>query len=813
MRSALQIGRSVQTAHDASIRAGWLEICRKAAVLLVIVLSGCGGGHVDPVAERMVKSMAQAGDSAPSTVRASEAASPLASTPAVPTAEQLFDWAEYRYAPLFPAAMGGKNYPIVHQGQSYTVRSWGNGNHLGVTPDGRVFGLGPFTGDVLMGFGHAADYAALVATDLCRVDPVPCFSAGAARTLSVSAGPGAEVRDAASGLNLKFPEGAQGQVTLTPLDRTPPPPVTGRGWRIEYTGSQRVEVVLEGAMDGSGPVPAAYVYEQLPPGAVDDGLGLGPRWIPLAVRQVSPGRWAFELWPPRTAALASRVGAAATPVPNQPARHYYIGQFEKGTTASDKRIGLHGLAGVYMDDFIATLPPALASEVTARRKANFIAWGEDGSYYRGFTYQPNRRVYPIISIALDGFSLAHEVGHYLTHMLVGHDAYERLHNQPYPTEHGPGDVPGRGSINEDYAYFIESFLTGKGGVYDLSTASGTYLRARPAGADVPAIEGFTAALLAASVRTTRSIPSIDLVGRMVDVPVVGLSYGRVFELLSSGPQTVDAVRRQLESGLDADGKRRLLVNLQRLGWRYHAGLRVVDVSGNPVANAPARVLVRAGGAEYTSDLGTTDANGQLNLFFAFPGASSIVVTQGGESLEGTITIDPARSTQDRQVLGDVVVQRQKTWSALREVCASFSYTTITSQSRVEAGPFTRVECVTLPSTAVQSWSGGAFSANAGTTYAEGSLSPDGQWLSALRALRPHTGRYKVEPPRFQILVDQMPRDLRSSRIRYRLEGAATVGKVQILYQPEDECFGSFCEARAVKAIDPASLSVWATFDE
>ena len=418
------------------------------------------------------------------------------------------------------------------------------------------------------------------------------------------------MRDSTSGLRLLFADGGGGQLTLTPLTATPPPPVPGSGWRMAYSGSQKAEVVLEGNFDGSTAYPAAYVYEELPPGAVDDAPGRGPRWIPLPLRQVAPGRWAFELWPGggTPAAAAGRRGVLATT--NTAARNYYIGQLEKGSTDTDKRIGLHGLAGVYVDDFIATLPAALAAQVRARRAEKLLSWGEDGSYYRGFTYQPNRRLYPIISISLDGFSLAHETGHYLTHLLVGHDAYERLHNQPYPEQHGPRLEVGRGSINDDYAYFIESFLKGTGGQYDLANASGSYLRARPAGADVPAIEGFTAAMLAATVRTTNSIPSIDLVSKLVDVPVVGLSYGRVFELLAGGPQTVEAVRTALEAGLDADGRRRLLVNLQRLGWRYSATLRVVDPAGNPVPNAPATLLVRAGGAKYTSDVGTTDAQGR-----------------------------------------------------------------------------------------------------------------------------------------------------------------------------------------------------------
>lgn len=794
----------------------WRSLSRSLprwSVLAALLVAACGDGGPDPAAQALARAMAQASDAVPKRALAVAPAAAAAEAPE-PSAEELFDWAEYRFPELFYPRSTFRNYPLVYQGQAYSVRSYSNGNHLGLTTDGRVYGLGPFTQDVLTSFGRAGDYAAQVAADRCRMRADACFSVGTATRLSVSVPRGGEVREASSGVRLLFEQGGVGTVTMAPLTATPPPPGPGKGWQIAYSGTEKVELVLEGSFDGTAAWPAVYRYEALSPGAVDDTLGDAPRWVPLPIRQVAPGRYAFEVAPGGTIAEPAGQDArrAALAVPQSAARNYYVAQFEKGTTETDKRIGLHGLSGVYFDDFVAKLPAPMATQVRTRRTEKLVSWGQDGNYYRGFTYQPTRRLYPQLSVTLDGFSLAHETGHYLTHMLVGHDAYERLHNQPYPRQHGPGLVVGRGSVNEDYAYFIESFLIGTGGQYDLANASGTYLRARPAGADVPAIEGFAAAMLAASVRTSEGMLSIDLVGKRVDAPVVGLTHGRVFELLAAGPENVEAIRRALEAVLDADGRSRLLVNLQRMGWRYSATSRIVDTSGAPVTGAPARVFVRAGGSEYVGDVGTTDAQGRLNLWFAFPGEATIAVTRGGETLEGRIVVDPSRPTSERLALGDVTVQAQQKWSAVREVCASFRYTTITTRSGVEEGPFTRVECVTLPSNAVQTWSGGGFSAVAGTTYVEGVISPDGLRASSIKAMRPHSGRYAAVPPRFQILIDQMPRDLGSTRIRYKLEGAATAGKVQILYQPEDDCFGSFCEARAIKSIEHASTSVWATFD-
>jgi hypothetical protein len=99
----------------------------------------------------------------------------LQATAAAVDARSLFDWAEYTYPALFPK--GAQNQPLRYEGVDYIIRAYPNGNHLGLTAGGDVYGLGPFTGNVLTAFGKAADYAAQIAADACKVDPASC-SAG-----------------------------------------------------------------------------------------------------------------------------------------------------------------------------------------------------------------------------------------------------------------------------------------------------------------------------------------------------------------------------------------------------------------------------------------------------------------------------------------------------------------------------------------------------------------------------------------------------------------------------------------------------------
>ncbi|MBL0088811.1 MAG: ubiquitin-like domain-containing protein [Ideonella sp.] len=132
---------------------------------LTAALSACGGGTDEQSGTRAF--VAQIATQAAPERRAlgTEQTLPQASAAAtaLPTADETLDWAEYKYPSLFPK--GPQSFPLQHLGISYTVREYKNGNYLGITASGGVFGLGPFTGNVLQGFGNISDYAAQIRAD------------------------------------------------------------------------------------------------------------------------------------------------------------------------------------------------------------------------------------------------------------------------------------------------------------------------------------------------------------------------------------------------------------------------------------------------------------------------------------------------------------------------------------------------------------------------------------------------------------------------------------------------------------------------
>lgn len=87
-------------------------------------------------------------------------------------ARALFDWAQWKLPAVFPGS--GTDSQIDAGGTRFTVRGWSNGNFLGVSGDGRVYGIGPVTQNQLVGLGALGDFDALVRADRCQVYPGSC---------------------------------------------------------------------------------------------------------------------------------------------------------------------------------------------------------------------------------------------------------------------------------------------------------------------------------------------------------------------------------------------------------------------------------------------------------------------------------------------------------------------------------------------------------------------------------------------------------------------------------------------------------------
>lgn len=143
-----------------------------AAAASVLALVSCGGGDSGPEAGavQFASQMRALG------------ATPVAVTTTLATevsvsADMVLDWAEYKFPDLFPKAAGARFPAVVYEGVVYNARAysgpWGV-RYLGITPEGRIFGLGDFTNNALQQFETIAFWSLQVLADQCGVNPGSC---------------------------------------------------------------------------------------------------------------------------------------------------------------------------------------------------------------------------------------------------------------------------------------------------------------------------------------------------------------------------------------------------------------------------------------------------------------------------------------------------------------------------------------------------------------------------------------------------------------------------------------------------------------
>ncbi len=160
----------VQSFSGASWAPKECEMTKRIAALIVALLAaGCGGS--DEHADGALKSARQ--------MRATGVAMTTQSATATVTADMTLDWAEYSFPDDFPKAIGMQFPAVFYDGVTYNARlyagAWGE-RYLGITPDGRIFGLGDFTGGTLMQFNDIDYWAPQVLASQCSISPESCLN-------------------------------------------------------------------------------------------------------------------------------------------------------------------------------------------------------------------------------------------------------------------------------------------------------------------------------------------------------------------------------------------------------------------------------------------------------------------------------------------------------------------------------------------------------------------------------------------------------------------------------------------------------------
>lgn len=145
-----------------------IRLLHLGLVWLMLLLSACGGGQEQAASQAFVQQIAA---HSPAAAAAPQQRALAETTPALPAvqADDLLDWAEYKFPGLF--GKGPSSFSLDYQGAAYTVRAYASGNFLAVRSDGTVWGLGPFTNQVLTPYQDLAAWADAVRAEACQASP------------------------------------------------------------------------------------------------------------------------------------------------------------------------------------------------------------------------------------------------------------------------------------------------------------------------------------------------------------------------------------------------------------------------------------------------------------------------------------------------------------------------------------------------------------------------------------------------------------------------------------------------------------------
>jgi len=521
--------------------------------------------------------------------------------------------------------------------------------------------------------------------------PQPHWELGPSADHPVSSVPGSVVADSATGAVFRFPDGGSGTLRAAPILSGPTPPFDGAGLSVEYAGGEVVQLLVDPA--GAGRV---YVFGYgLPDGAHNEPAG-SPRWISVPQVDTLEGKVACLLTlpfaggkgafggpaaghariPPGARATgtgaAAPAGAGGVVAPalaslraDQPRGFdkYWISSIPPGATVTDTMLAIELQASTFRDNLLAALAPARRAAAEAEIKGRLSPhYAFDGNYYSGFWWRSlgahGRLVHPTLHYkkTANAGNIAHELGHYFTHVLVGDDTWSTLEGQAplWDTGHGIRDVQGRGTVLEEYAYLPEFHLVGSVKGYDLFQPYDIFRDMTPLGTDFPAVEGFGAVILAALARPDAEVRDLTT-GRPVPAPVLDLPWSDLYEIVAEGATDIDALRAEIEARLGADADK-LPALLGRCGWTYSVRGRYVDPAGGGVPGVTTTAVSRVGGTVYAGGYTTlpSKADGAFSVVGGvFGGPSELRAVKGPDTAFVAIRVDWTRPTSTTVELGNL----------------------------------------------------------------------------------------------------------------------------------------------------------------
>jgi hypothetical protein len=467
-------------------------------------------------------------------------------------------------------------------------------------------------------------------------DDLSPFTLGRMVTVPLSLPGGAHWDDPVSGLRFVFPEGAEGTLGLAPIVDGPARPWPGgTGCYVSFTGSEPVRVRMP---HETGGLECLLAYGT-PRGSWNDGPHV--RWF--AVPVATPGATDSIDLP---LALRPRSGSEIC----ESSHYYWQVRFSAGAPTLDSLNAAIETAQGFLAAWLDSLDEPQREECHQRMEGALApTFFPDGSYYAGFFRGCGESPVAMARIGLrPGASrgeIAHQVGHYVTHLLAGDEAYATLEENAAPDPTIGRERYDRSGVIDDYARYHEHLFTGAVEGAGDPAAPATFFAPQgpppsPEAVDVPSLQGYGVLLLHALGR--RDSTMTCLTGETGSVPIVGMRYAELAQhVISRGAGSIDGLRQVVETYLASIGQaQKLPILAAATGWCYRGSGVIVDRSGAKVPGIFVRDLISVDG-RYRCGFpapAVTDSAGVFRAHGLFGGRSLLRATVAGDSFDTSIAI-------------------------------------------------------------------------------------------------------------------------------------------------------------------------------
>ena len=483
-------------------------------------------------------------------------------------------------------------------------------------------------------------------------DPHVDWKTGSVSSYPVSSGSSVTITDSLTGIDFEFPEGGSGDLSIARIEAGPSAPYDGEGFSLNYSGSDKIEARI--SKDG------AYCVLLMGYGTCDGSRDNRNEddWRAIAEIESTASEAVFELQP-----LIPAKSGFAKPADHDGFTYHWLTKIPAGSSDAVKLAALKNQATEFINNYLDSLPASIQATARAAVSGSMAPrFYADDDYYIGFTrrWLIGNSTTPMIGMVPNaGYgTVAHEIGHYMNHVLVGDAIYLQIEDSA-PDNHGLGDIHYmRTTIAEDMAYFSQYFEIGSVNSTD-ATEPGLLLKGRdPELNDYPSYEGFACCLLARLNSTNSQIRDVEDLSTQRDVPVVGASFPDLFGIIAQGAVNVNQLRDNIKDYLTAKGQvDKFPVILERLGWRYNAKAKIVNEDGDPVVNATVKCVCKVGSTEYFSrtNNGYTQSNGETSYIEIFPYNSYLRVEYNQKTFDFPIYADPNGATHVPVDLGTLEI--------------------------------------------------------------------------------------------------------------------------------------------------------------